>query len=287
MRHRTHISATLLCCVAFTIPGSRPAAYAQSSSNSSASSSSQSASSSPQSGGSTFEPLSAPVSTNFWDGDDPNLVNLVTHPFANKKYVQRLTRPIKDRLNELDELTTSNAAAIKDVDARAQHGLQLASEKTNLADQHATNAGTKAQTASLAATDASNRVSGAEQRVGSLDQYKTSGLTEIRFARGQTLLSKNAKDALDQLAGPLKGQHNYVIEIRGYSSGHGQTAIASSQKMADSVVRYLVLSHEIPVYRVYVLGMGDAPIDDSAKPQHISGGRVEISLLKNDALAQR
>jgi|SRR5579863_2438115 len=287
MRHRTHISATLFCCVALTVPGSRPAAYAQSSANSSASSSSQSASSSPQSGGSSLEPLSAPVSTNFWDGDDPNLVNLVTHPFANKKYVQRLTRPIKDRLSELDELTTSNAAAIKDVDARAQHGLQLASEKTNLADQHATDAGAKAQTASLAATDASNRVSGAEQRVGSLDQYKTSGLTEIRFAPGQTLLSKNAKDALDQLAAPLKGQHNYVIEIRGYSSGHGQTAIASSQKMADSVVRYLVLSHEIPVYRVYVLGMGDAPIEDGAKPQHISGGRVEISLLKNDVVAQR
>ena len=91
-----------------------------------------------------LEPLPPPAHNSYWDGDDPNLVNLVTHPFANKKYVQRLTRPIKDRLDELDQLTAGNAAAIKDVDARAQHGLQLASEKESLADQHATDATNRA-----------------------------------------------------------------------------------------------------------------------------------------------
>jgi len=50
------------------------------------------------------------------------------------------------------------------------------------------------------------------------------------------------------------------------------------------VVRYLVLNHEIPVYRIYLVGMGNAPVptDDAAKTKRISGGRVEISLLKND-----
>jgi hypothetical protein len=50
-------------------------------------------------------------------------------------------------------------------------------------------------------------------------------------------------------------------------------------------VRYLVLNHEIPVYRIYLVGMGNAPIanaDENAKPKHMSGGRVEVSLLKND-----
>ena len=65
------------------------------------------------------EPIPPPTSTNFWDGDDPNLVNLVTHPFANKKYVQRQVRPIRDRLNELDELTSENgkSAIRKEIDA--------------------------------------------------------------------------------------------------------------------------------------------------------------------------
>src|SRR5262249_55417084 len=85
--------------------------------------------------------------------------------------------------------------------------------------------------------------------------------------------------------GGVKGQRGYIIEVQGFSSGKGQVAIQNSQKMAESVVRYLVLNHEIPVYRIYLVGMGNAPVgatDDEAKTKHVSGGRVEISLLKND-----
>jgi outer membrane protein OmpA-like peptidoglycan-associated protein len=99
------------------------------------------------------------------------------------------------------------------------------------------------------------------------------------------MLSKNAKDALDQMAGSVKGQRGYIIEVQGFSSGKGQTAITTSQKMAESVVRYLVLNHEIPVYRIYLVGMGNAPVpstDENAKTKRLSGGRVEVSLLKND-----
>ena len=48
------------------------------------------------------------------------------------------------------------------------------------------------------------------------------------------------------MAGGVKGQRGYIIEVQGFSSGKGQTAITNSQKMAESVVRYLVLNHEIP-----------------------------------------
>jgi hypothetical protein len=44
------------------------------------------------------------------------VVNLVTHPFARKSYVQRTTVPIRDRINELDALTSTNSKMIKDVD---------------------------------------------------------------------------------------------------------------------------------------------------------------------------
>ena len=54
--------------------------------------------------------------------------------------------------------------------------------------------------------------------------------------------------------------------------------------MAESVVRYLVLNHDIPVYRIYLVGMGNAPVpsDEASKTKRIIGGRVEVSLLKND-----
>ncbi len=203
------------------------------------------------------------------------------NPFARKKYVQRQVQPVQDRVNELDELTASNTKQIKDVDARAQQGIQLASAKADQADQHAVDAGNKAQTAQQTADQANTRLTSVEQVVGNIDQYKPTTQTEIRFRPGQSMLSKKAKDALDEMATPLKDQRGYIVEVQGFSAGHGQAAIATSQKMADSVVRYLVLNHEIPVYRMYVVGMGNAPAPEG-EAKRTTGGRVEISLLKND-----
>ncbi|HEX9110564.1 MAG TPA: OmpA family protein [Terriglobales bacterium] len=209
------------------------------------------------------------------------------NPFARKKYVQRQTSPIRDRINELDELTASNTKAIKDTDARAQQGIQLASAKANEADQHAIDAGNKAQVAQQTADQAHSRLTNVEKVVTNIDQYQPTTQTEIIFKSGQTVLSKNAKTALDEMATPLKSQRGYVVEVQGFSSGHGQVAIANSQKMAESVVRYLVLNHDVPVYRIYLVGMGNAPIPATAttgeaKPKRITGGRVEVSLLKNN-----
>ncbi len=268
MRNRTFLALIILFALA---------AFAQQTTNDS---SSNSATAGAAQSTSDREPLASPRPKDFWDGDDPNLVNLVTHPFARKKYVQRQITPIRDRINELDQITSENTRRIKDVDGRAQQGIQLASEKTSLADQHATDAFGKAQTAQTAANQASTRVTAAEQMVGNLDQYKGSAQTEIRFRPGQSVLSKTAKDALDEMATPLKDQRGYIIEVRGFAPGQGQTAIRSSQKMADSVVRYLVLTHNIPVYRIYVMSMGNAAA--SGETQRASGSRVEVNVLKND-----
>jgi outer membrane protein OmpA-like peptidoglycan-associated protein len=220
-------------------------------------------------------PLAPPSREGFWGR---------VNPFARKNYVKRQTEPIRDRVNELDELTSQNGKNIKDTDARAQAGIKLASDKADAADQHAVDAGNKATAAQQSAQLVTTRVQTVETVVGNIDQYKASNQTEILFRPGQTVLSKNAKDALDTMASGVKGQRGYIIEVQGFSSGKAQAAITNSQKMAESVVRYLVLNHEIPVYRIYLVGMGNAPAatDDATKTKRISGGRVEISLLKND-----
>ena len=213
----------------------------------------------------------------FWDGEQPSLGALILHPMATKEYVRRHVQPIRDRINELDEITINDAKTIREVDARAQHGIQLASAKANAADEHATDAANKAQMAHQTLSALDPRITKVETVVGSLDQYKTGQQTEIRFRPGQTVLSKQAKDALDEMAGQLKGQRGYILEVQGFASGQGQAAIATSRKVADSVVRYLVLNHEIPEYRIYVLGMGNVATDSNAH-----GIRVEVSLLKNE-----
>src|SRR3984957_19311379 len=123
------------------------------------------------------------------------------------------------------------------------------------------------------------RDSADETTVRNLDQYKSGAQTERHFRPGQTALSKEAKDALDQVAAQLKGQHGYILEVQGFSAGRGQAAIANSRKIADAVVRYLVQNQEIPACRMYVLGLGHP------SAERMSGTRVEVSIMKND-LAQ-
>ena len=53
------------------------------------------------------------------------------NPFARKKYVRRRLSPIRNRVNELDDLTAANAKAIKDVDARAQESIRQATAKAD------------------------------------------------------------------------------------------------------------------------------------------------------------
>jgi len=270
---KSRILVTLPLAVVLAFP-----AFAQTSSSSSDQSNPSAASQPAQSTDTATgkQPLQAPAREGFWGR---------VNPFARKNYVKRQTDPIRDRVNELDDLTAANGKAIKDTDSRAQAGIQLASNRANEADQHAIDAGNKATMAQQSAQQATTRIQTVETVVGNIDQYKASNQTEIRFKPGQTVLSKNAKDALDEMANTVKGQRGYIIEVQGFSSGKGQTAISNSQKMAESVVRYMVLNHEIPVYRIYLVGMGNAPVagtDADAKTKHISGGRVEISLLKND-----
>ena len=272
MKNRTILALLLTGALAVPVMAQQTSANPQDQSATQAAPASQTSQST--AGASGKEPLQPQTHEGFWGH---------LNPFARKKYVQRQTQPIRDRVNELDELTSSNSKMIKDVDSRASQGIQLASSKANEADQHAVDAGNRAQQAQQTAQQATTRLTTVEQVVGNIDQYKAATQTEIRFRPGQSVLSKKAKEALDDMATPLKNQRGYIVEVQGFSSGKGQAAIQSSQKMADSVVRYLVLNHEIPVYRIYVVGMGNAPVSsEEGKAKRISGGRVEVSLLKND-----
>ena len=204
------------------------------------------------------------------------------NPFARKKYVQRQLDPVRGRVNELDELTAKNTRMIADVDARATEGIRNAMNKANDADAHAVDAGSRADQANQTAQAANTHVTSVESTVANLDQYQAVTQAEIRFRPGQQVLSKNAKEALDQMATSLKGQKGYILEVQGFSPGTGGTAIESSREMAQMVVRYLVLNHDIPVYRIYTVGMGNAPLStEDGKLQRARGGRVEISLMKN------
>jgi len=204
------------------------------------------------------------------------------NPFARKSYVTRQLDPVRGRVNELDELTAKNARMIADVDARSTEGIRNALGRANEADSHALDAGNRADQAQQTAQQAHTRLATVEEKVSKIDQYQPVTQAEIRFRVGQSALSKNAKDALDQIATSLKDQKGYILEVQGFSPGNRSAAIENSREMAQMVVRYLVLNHDVPVYRIYTVGMGNAPIQaEDGKMHRARGGRVEISLLQN------
>lgn len=223
----------------------------------------------------TGQPLSTKSNEGFWGH---------MNPFARKKWVKRQLDPVKDRLNELDQLTAKNANDIKDVDSRAQSGIHQAQSTADQASQTAQSASSTAGQAQQTAQQASDQTGKLNTTVAGLDQYQKLNDTEIRFRSGQTALNAKAKEALDQIATQLQGQKGYIVEVEGYSRVRGQAGIQSSQHMADAVVRYLVTEHQIPVYRIHQVAMGNAKIE-SADGAAAAGSVVRVSTMQNSLAA--
>jgi outer membrane protein OmpA-like peptidoglycan-associated protein len=198
------------------------------------------------------------------------------NPFARKKWVAREVDPIKDRTNELDQLQAKNANDIRDVDKRSQAGINNAMMAANTADSHAADAASKANAAQSTASGASTRTDQLNGTVSNLDQYQQVVATSVPFAAGRTALGPAGKASLDDMSAKLAGEKGYIIEVQGYSKGGVQT----SQAMADSVVRYLVTEHQVPLYRIYRTGLGKQTGTPADGEEAIVNG-VRVTLLHN------
>ncbi len=218
----------------------------------------------------TGQPLEMKSNEGFWGK---------VNPFARKKWVGRQLGPVKDRLNELDQLNAKNANDIKDVDGRAQQGIHKAQTAAEQAAQQAAEAGTRAGQAQQVAQQATTHTGQLQTTVSNLDQYQPVTDTEIHFRPGQATLNAKAKEALDGISGQLNGKQGYILEVQGYSRSAGQAGIQNSQRMSNAVVRYLVTEHQVPVYRIHQLAMGNAKYESSTGS--VRGTVVHVSLMQN------
>jgi outer membrane protein OmpA-like peptidoglycan-associated protein len=213
------------------------------------------------------------------------------NPFARKKWVKKRLDPINDRLTELDQVNAKNASDIKDVDARAQAGIKHAQETADAANQTATTAGNQAQNASNTAQGAAGHVDQLNTTVGGLDQYRQISDFDVKFRGGSPTLSEDARGQLNQMAANLAGHQGYILELEARSPGAGATGIQSSQRLAESVERYMVTEHQIPVYRMHYVALGNTPPappagDETAKPARVKTSSVHVRLMENSLAAQ-
>jgi OmpA-OmpF porin, OOP family len=213
------------------------------------------------------------------------LSSLATVGCASKNYVRQETTPLINKTNELDDMTAKNSRDIKDVDSRSQGGIQQVQAKADEVNRKAQAAGQQADQAQTLATSASTRVDALQTTVANLDNYRVVNQASVQFGFDKDSLTKDAKDALDQLATNVPNTKGYIITVEGAtdSTGDAEYNYALSQRRADAVIQYLASQHNVPAYKIYLIGLGkDKPVDSNATREgRAKNRRVDVRLMTN------
>jgi outer membrane protein OmpA-like peptidoglycan-associated protein len=204
---------------------------------------------------------------------------------ATKNYVRKEMSPTVTKINELDELTAKTTNDIRDVDSRAQKGIADVNAKAGEVDQKAQAAGQRAGEAQTLASNAASKADVIANTVANLDNYRPVTEASVHFAFDSDVLTKKAKEALDQLAAEIPNTKGYIIELIGAtdSVGDAQYNYQLSQRRAAAVTQYLASKHSVPAHKVYVIGLGK---DKEVATNATSAGRaknrrVDVRLMTN------
>ena len=229
---------------------------------------------------------------------------------ATKTYVRKTTDPINQRVDEqkqalnqtndslqkTQQTVSANETALKATDERARSAGTRADDAMKSAGEanthaveannHAVEAAGKADAANQEATKANQGVDTLRSQVAGLDDYKEVAKGSVTFKFNSDKLDDDAHQQLDQLAQNYNKYKRYFIAVEGFTdrSGDDQYNKALSQRRADAVVTYLVTQHEIPVYRIQMLGLGKAnPVDDGhTREANAKNRRVEVTIYSSD-----
>src|SRR5246127_2398642 len=210
---------------------------------------------------------------------------------ASKNYVKQQTTPLINKTNELDDLTAQNSKAIKDVDSRAQAGIQQVNQAAAAADQKAQAAGQQAAQAQTSADNAVHRVDVLSNAVANLDNYRVVSETAVHFGFDKDFLTKDAKDELDKLATTVPNTKGYIITVEGGTDAVGPSDYnySLSERRANSVIQYLGSKYNIPAHKIYLIGLGkDKPVEDNkTRDGRAANRRVDIRLMTNKTEGQQ
>jgi OOP family OmpA-OmpF porin len=232
---------------------------------------------------------------------------MLTAGCATKKYVQNTTAPIQAKVDQVGDQTTQNSQQIQDTksqvaknDEKATNGISAANEKAGTADQHASDAMNHANDAMSHANDAMTKANTADQKsdqntqslnklrdvVSNIDDYKLQTTVTVPFKVDRAVLTADTKQDLDKLATDIQANKRFFIAVEGYTDATGPKAYneALSRKRADAVVEYLVAKHDIPIYRIHMIGLGDEkPVDDArTRTARAKNRRVEVKVFSAD-----
>lgn len=107
----------------------------------------------------------------------------------------------------------------------------------------------------------------------------------VKFRVDSAELNKEAKAALDEFAGRVKGlETQYFIEIQGHTDDTGSTRHNEDlgQRRADAVRRYLSREHSLPLARMSTISYGDTlPVEpNKTRKGRAANRRVVLVVLE-------
>lgn len=204
---------------------------------------------------------------------------------ATKKYVAKTVDPVNAKVNEVDQNQQKTQKQLDEAEPR----IGAAEEKANSADSRATDAIGRADAASKKSDDVRDQLHAElNDRIANLDDYKAANTATVLFKFDSAKLTDDAKQQLDQLAsGSLNSAKRYFIAIQGFTdkTGSADYNLELSRRRAEAVQTYLVAEHNIPVYRIQIVGLGkDKPVnEEKTRDERKENRRVEVTLFSADA----
>jgi OmpA-OmpF porin, OOP family len=209
----------------------------------------------------------------------------------------RTAQALEARVDPVETLATSTKvlaeANEQRITAAEQNAERLSGQVTELSVV-AAGANDAAGRAQASADRAQAEADNASERINAMDDYELLERFTVHFRSGSAVLSPAAKEQIDTAAIKVHGENlkGWVIEVVGFADSTGNTARnrSLSERRADAVINYLVITYNLPLRRVVQpFGYGSLnPVGDNATGEGRSlNRRVEIRVLVNNGVSSQ
>jgi OmpA-OmpF porin, OOP family len=201
---------------------------------------------------------------------------------ATKNYVKQSITPIDQKIDQVDKSSQSrDSSQVADLN-KTNQVVDEDEKKLSATDEIAKTADSTSKGAMAKADQNTKDLNVLRNVVANIDDYKPANQVVVHFGINKDTLTKDETAKLDEVATQIGSVQRYFITVEGFTDQTGSTARNDqlSRERANQVISYLVGSHDIPVYRIHMVGLGDQKLIDEGKGKKAreASRRVEITI---------
>jgi len=201
---------------------------------------------------------------------------------ATKNYVKQSISPVDQKVDQVDKSSQArDSSQVAEIN-KTNQTVDDDEKKLSATDEIAKTADNEAKGAMAKTNQNSKDLNDLRNVIANIDDYKPGTQVVVHFGINKDTLTNDEKAKLDEVAMQLGSQGRYFITVEGFTDQTGTAAINDqlSRARANKVISYLVGSHDVPVYRIHMVGLGDQKLIDEGKGKKAreASRRVEITV---------